>query len=249
MRAANAFDPALEAAPSSNRLLAALPRAHLRRFREQLEPVRLLVGDVLSESGVPAGHALFPGHSIVSLQLVTEGGASVEYASVGNEGVVGFGLALRGDESMSRWVVQAGGLAWRLRADVLAAEFERGEALFRMLLQYSQALISQVALTAACNRRHTLEQQLCRWFLLALDRLPGNELVITQELIASILGVRREGVTEVAGRLQRAGIIEYRRGHITVLRREGLQARACECYGVVRAEIDRYLPAAPRAQA
>jgi CRP-like cAMP-binding protein len=227
---------------SQNRLLAALPRAELKRLREALEPTRLLVGDVLRESGIAATHALFPGKAIVSLQLVSESGASVEYASVGNEGLVGFGLALGGEERLSRWVVQSGGPAWRLRADALVAEFERGETLFRLLLQYSQVLLSQVALTAACNRRHTLEQQLCRWFLLALDRLAGTELLITQELIAGILGVRREGVTEAAGRLQRAGIIEYRRGHINVLRREGLEERACECYGVVRAEIDRLLP-------
>lgn len=230
--------------PDRNRLLAAVPRTQARRFRAALEPVTLLVGDVLREPGIPATHAIFPAHAIVSLQHVTEGGASVEYASVGNEGMVGFGLALRGEERLSRWVVQAGGLAWRMRADALAAEFERGEALSRMLLLYAQALMAQVAVTAACNRRHTLEQQLCRWFLLALDRLPGNELVITQELIASILGVRREGVTEAAGRLQRAGIIEYRRGHITVLRRDGLGGRACECYATMRAELDRLVPPA-----
>jgi CRP-like cAMP-binding protein len=240
--AANPFAAGAGLPPEGNRVLAALPRAQFKRLRSELEPVSLLVGDVLCESGVPATHAIFPAHSIVSLQHVTEGGASVEYASVGNEGMVGFGLALGGEEKLSRWVVQAGGLAWRLRADVLAAEFERGEALFRLVLQYTQALVSQVALTAACNRRHTLEQQLCRWFLLALDRLPGDELVITQELIASILGVRREGVTEAAGRLQRAGIIESRRGHITVLRRDGLGARACECYPAMRAEIDRLVP-------
>jgi CRP-like cAMP-binding protein len=244
VKAAAPFAAAEATSPDGNRLLAALPRAQLKRLRPALEPLRLLVGDVLREPGVAATHAIFPAHAIVSLQQVTEGGASVEYASIGNEGMVGLGLAFGGEERLSRWVVQAGGLAWRLRADALAAEFERGEALFRMLLLYAQASITQVALTAACNRRHTLEQQLCRWFLLALDRLPGNELVITQELIASILGVRREGVTEAAGRLQRAGIIEYRRGHITVLRREGLGGRACECYAVMRAELDRLLPPA-----
>jgi CRP-like cAMP-binding protein len=244
VKAAAPFAAAEATSPDGNRLLAALPRAHLKRLRTALEPLRLLVGDVLREPGVAATHAIFPAHAIVSLQQVTEGGASVEYASIGNEGMVGLGLAFGGEERLSRWVVQAGGLAWRLRADALAAEFERGEALFRMLLLYAQASITLVALTAACNRRHTLEQQLCRWFLLALDRLPGNELVITQELIASILGVRREGVTEAAGRLQRAGIIEYRRGHITVLRREGLGGRACECYAVMRAELDRLLPPA-----
>ena len=241
-RAATPFESAAGPSPAGNRVLAAIPRTQFKRIRAELEPVSLLVGDVLRESGVPATHAIFPAHSIVSLQHVTEGGASVEYASVGNEGMVGFGLALGGEEKLSRWVVQAGGLAWRMRAEALAAEFERGEALFRLVLQYAQALVSQVALTAACNRRHALEQQLCRWFLLALDRLPGDELVITQELIASILGVRREGVTEAAGRLQRAGIIEYRRGHITVLRRDGLGARACECYSVMRAELDRLVP-------
>jgi CRP-like cAMP-binding protein len=243
MKAASPFESASGLATAGNRLLAAIPRAQFKRLRPALEPVTLLVGDVLRESAMPATHAIFPAHAIVSLQHVTDCGASVEYASVGNEGLVGFGLALGGDEKLSRWVVQAGGLAWRLRADALAAEFERGDALFRLVLQYAQALVTQVALTAACNRRHSLEQQLCRWFLLALDRLPGNELVITQELIASILGVRREGVTEAAGRLQRAGIIEYRRGHITVLRRDGLDARACECYRVMRAELDRLVPA------
>jgi CRP-like cAMP-binding protein len=242
VKAATPFEAAGGRAPEGNRLLAAIPRAQFKRLRPVLEPVTLLVGDVLRESGDPATHAIFPAHAIVSLQHVTDCGASVEYASVGNEGLVGFGLALGGDERLSRWVVQAGGLAWRVRAEALAAEFERGDALFRLVLQYAQALVAQVALTAACNRRHSLEQQLCRWFLLALDRLPGNELVITQELIASILGVRREGVTEAAGRLQRAGIIEYRRGHITVLRRDGLGARACECYRVMRVELDRFVP-------
>ena len=247
MKVATPFEAEAGNQPDGNRLLAGVPRAQYKRLRPALEPVRLLVGDVLREPGVAATHAIFPAHAIVSLQHVTEGGASVEYASVGNEGMVGIGLALGGEERLSRWVVQAGGLAWRLRADALLAEFERGEALHRQLLLYAQASITQVALTAACNRRHTLEQQLCRWFLLALDRLPGNELVITQELIASILGVRREGVTEAAGRLQRAGIIEYRRGHITVLRRDGLGGRACECYGLMRAELDRLLlPTGPR---
>lgn len=227
---------------SRNRLLAALPPPEFARIERELEPVTLLVGDVVCEAGAPMAHAIFPANAIVSLQYVLENGASAEFAGVGNEGMVGIALVTGGETMLNRAVVQAGGFGYRLRAPLLLQEFERGGTLMRVLLRYTQALISQMALSAACYRRHTLEQQLCRWFLLSLDRMPGNELIITQELIASMLGVRREGVTEAAGRLQRAGIIEYRRGHITVLRREGLQARACECYEVARRELDRLLP-------
>ncbi|MEO8160166.1 MAG: Crp/Fnr family transcriptional regulator [Arenimonas sp.] len=238
-----------EASPARNRLLGALPPADLERIGAQLEPVQLLVGDLLCDSGASMSHAIFPASAIVSLQYVMENGASAEFAGVGNEGMVGIALVTGGESMPSRAVVQAGGLAYRLRASLLQAEFERGGALSRLLLLYLQALVSQVALGATCNRRHTLEQQLCRWFLFALDRVPGNELRITQELIASMLGVRREGVTEAAGRLQRAGIIEYRRGHITVLRRAGLVTRSCECYEVARRELDRLLPQASVATA
>jgi CRP-like cAMP-binding protein len=225
--------------PRGNRLLAALPAADYARLRPELEPVRLLVGDVVCEPGAVMSHALFPATAIVSLQYVMENGASAEIAGVGLEGLVGVPMFTGGESSPSRSVVQTGGVAWRLRQDVLLDEFNRGGALMRVLLRYTQALIAQMSLTAACNRRHALEQQLCRWLLLTLDRLDGNELIMTQELIASMLGVRREGVTEAAGRLQRAGIISYRRGHITVLSRAALESRVCECYGQVRGEFER----------
>ena len=225
--------------PRENRLLAALPAADYARLLPELEPVNLLVGDVVCEPGALVTHALFPATAIVSLQYVMENGASAEIAGVGREGMVGVQVFTGGESSPSRSVVQTGGLAWRLRQAVLVDEFNRGGALMRLLLRYTQALIAQMSLTAACNRRHSLEQQLCRWLLLTLDRLAGNELVMTQELIASMLGVRREGVTEAAGRLQRAGIISYRRGHITVVARTALETRVCECYGQVRDEFER----------
>jgi CRP-like cAMP-binding protein len=228
--------------PTRNHLLAALPAPEFERLLPHLELVRLLVGDVVCESGATMSHALFPTTAIVSLQYVMENGASAEIAGVGNEGVVGVTLFMGGDTTPARSIVQTGGFGYRLRAPVLLEEFNRHEALMRLLLRYTQALITQTALTAACNRRHTLEQQLCRWLLLTLDRMSGNELIMTQELIASMLGVRREGVTEAAGRLQRAGLITYRRGHITVLRRDGLEQRSCECYEAVRREFDRILP-------
>jgi CRP-like cAMP-binding protein len=224
--------------PRDNRLLAALPAEDYARLLPDLEPVSLLVGDVVCEPGVAMTHALFPTTAIVSLQYVMENGASAEIAGVGREGLVGVPMFTGGETSPSRSVVQTGGAAWRLRQPVLVDEFNRGGALMRVLLRYTQALIAQMSLTAACNRRHSLEQQLCRWLLLTLDRLEGNELVMTQELIASMLGVRREGVTEAAGRLQRAGIIRYRRGHITVVARESLEQRVCECYAQVRAEFE-----------
>lgn len=228
--------------PRQNRLLGALPQEDYQRVLADLEPVSLLVGNVICESGAQMSHALFPTSSIVSLQYVMENGSSAEIAGVGNEGLVGVSLFMGGETTLSRSIVQTGGYGYRLRQSVLLGEFNRGGALMRLLLRYTQALITQMSLTAACNRRHALEQQLCRWLLLTLDRMPGNELLMTQELIASMLGVRREGVTEAAGRLQRAGVINYRRGHITVLQREGLSARVCECYGVVKKEFDRLLP-------
>lgn len=231
--------------PKQNRLLAALPRDDYQRVQNELELVPMLVGDVLCESGAPMSHAVFPASAIVSLQYVMENGSSAEIAGVGNEGVVGVPLFMGGETTLSRSIVQTGGYGYRLHQPVLLEEFNRGEAMMRLLLRYTQALITQMSLTAACNRRHSLEQQLCRWFLLTLDRMSGNELIITQELIASMLGVRREGVTEAAGKLQRAGIINYRRGHITVLERAGLNSRACECYEVVRREFDRLLPGEP----
>jgi CRP-like cAMP-binding protein len=228
--------------PRDNRLLAALPAQDYARLLPDLEPVSLLVGDVVCEPGAAMAHALFPSTAIVSLQYVMENGASAEIAGVGREGLVGVPIFTGGETSPSRSVVQTGGTAWRLRQPVLLEEFNRGGALMRVLLRYTQALIAQMSLTAACNRRHSLEQQLCRWLLLTLDRLEGNELVMTQELIASMLGVRREGVTEAAGRLQRAGLIRYRRGHITVVARSALEQRVCECYAQVRAEFEGLAP-------
>lgn len=228
--------------PRANHLLGALPDEDYERLLPDLEPVQVLVGDVVCESGAQMSHAFFPATSIVSLQYVMENGASAEIAGVGNEGVVGVPLFMGGESTLSRSIVQTGGLGYRLRQPVLMDEFNRAGPLMRLLLRYTQALMTQMSLTAACNRRHTLEQQLCRWLLLTLDRTPGNELIMTQELIASMLGVRREGVTEAAGKLQRAGLINYRRGHITVLEREGLNSRVCECYDVVRREFQRLAP-------
>jgi CRP-like cAMP-binding protein len=235
---------AVAGSPRGNLLLAALPDPDYARLLPELEPAQLLVGDVVCEPGATMTHALFPATAIISLQYVMENGASAEIAGVGREGIVGVPMFTGGETSPSRSVVQTGGGAWRLRQAVLMDEFNRGGALMRVLLHYTQALITQMSLTAACNRRHSLEQQLCRWLLLTLDRTEGNELIMTQELIASMLGVRREGVTEAAGRLQRAGMISYRRGHITVLSRDGLQQRVCECYEQVRVEFERL--AAPR---
>ena len=232
----------ISGSPLRNRLLAALPPEDYERLVPDLELVSMLVGDVICESGAQMSHAFFPTSSIVSLQYVMENGSSAEIAGVGSEGLVGVSLFMGGETALSRSIVQTGGHGYRLRKAVLLDEFNRGESMMRLLLRYTQALIAQMSLTAACNRRHSLEQQLCRWLLLTLDRMPGNELIMTQELIASMLGVRREGVTEAAGRLQDAGIINYRRGHITVLERAGLDSRVCECYGVVKKEFDRLLP-------
>jgi CRP-like cAMP-binding protein len=228
--------------PSQNHLLAALPAKEGARLFPHLEPVPMPLGDVLYEPGIQMRHVYFPTTSIVSLLCVIEDGASTEIAVVGNEGIVGVSLFMGGETTPSRAVVQSAGHAYRLQGQLLKDEFYRAGPMQRLLLRYTQALLTQMAQTAVCNRHHSLDQQLCRWLLLSLDRLPSNELVMTQELIANMLGVRREGVTEAAGNLQKAGLIEYHRGHITVLDRAGLEARACECYVVVKKECDRLLP-------
>ncbi len=201
----------------------------------------MALGEILYEPNGQLRHAYFPTTAIVSLHYVMESGASVETAGVGNEGVVGIALLMGGDTTPSSAVVQTAGHAYRLERRVLLDEFKRAGLLQRLLLRYTQALMTQMAQTAACNRHHSVEQQLCRWLLLTLDRLPSNELTMTQELVASMLGVRREGITEAAGKLQRAGFISYRRGHIAVLDRSGLEAHACECYAVVKKELRRLL--------
>jgi len=232
--------------PKANHLLAALPEPTFQVLLPFLERVALPLGMVVYESGAAQGYVYFPASSIVSLLYVLEDGASAEIAVTGNEGLVGIALFMGGETTPSRAVVQSAGEGYRLRASVLKKEFEAGGELQHLLLRYTQALITQMAQTAVCNRHHSVDQQLCRWLLLSLDRLPGNDLVMTQELIANMLGVRREGVTEAAGRLQSAGLIHYRRGHIEVLDRRQLEARVCECYAVVRKEYDRLLPEASR---
>jgi CRP-like cAMP-binding protein len=231
--------------PRSNQLLAALPDAEWARWTQELEPVDMPLGKVLYESGGSMTHVYFPTTSIVSLLYVMEDGDSAEIAVVGNEGIVGISLFMGGQSTPSRAVVQSAGHGFRLKASVMMQEFNRAGAVMHLLLRYTQALITQMAQTAVCNRHHTLDQQLCRWLLLSLDRLKSDELIMTQELIANMLGVRREGVTEAAGHLQEAGLISYRRGHITVLDRRGLERRACECYAVVKTEYDRLLPITP----
>jgi CRP-like cAMP-binding protein len=226
-----------------NQLLAALPPAEWQRWLPLLEPVTLKLGQVLYESGKRMGHVYFPTTAIVSLLYVLEDGASAEIAVVGNEGVVGISLFMGGETTPSRAVVQSAGLGFRLRGQAVKDEFDRAGPVMHLMLRYTQALITQMAQTAVCNRHHTLDKQLCRWLLLSLDRLQGNELVMTQELIANMLGVRREGVTEAALKLQADGLISYARGHISVLDRPGLEARTCECYAVVKQEYDRLLPA------
>lgn len=227
--------------PNQNHLLAALPTDEFEPLAAQLELVLMPLGQMLYEPGSQLQHAYFPTSCIVSLHYVTESGASAETAGVGSEGVVGVSLFMGGDTTSSSAVVQTAGHAYRLERHKLLLEFNRAGLLQRLLLRYTQALLTQMAQTAVCNRHHTLEQQLCRWLLLTLDRLPTNELIMTQELVASMLGVRREGVTEAAGKLQRAGCISYRRGHIAVLDRSGLETRACECYAVVKKEMSRLL--------
>jgi CRP-like cAMP-binding protein len=228
--------------PKNNHLLAALPPDELQRWLPQLEPVEMSLGQVMYESGRTLSHVYFPINSIVSLLYVMENGASAEIAVVGNEGLVGVSLFMGGDSTPSRAVVQSAGHGYRLKAQLMKDEFSRAGPVMHLLLRYTQALITQMAQTAVCNRHHSLDQQLCRWLLLSLDRLHGAELVMTQELISNMLGVRREGVTESALKLQSAGLIRYARGHITVLDRPGLEKRTCECYAVVKKEYDRLLP-------
>ncbi|HVB49801.1 MAG TPA: Crp/Fnr family transcriptional regulator [Burkholderiales bacterium] len=227
--------------PSQNHLIAALPEAEFARLAPHFELVSMPLGEILYEPGGRMQHALFPTSAIVSLHYVMESGASAEAAGVGNEGVVGIALFMGGDSTPSSAVVQTAGHAYRLEGRLLKQEFNRAGLMQRLLLRYTQALITQMTQTAACNRHHSVEQQLCRWLLLTLDRVPSCELVMTQELVAGMLGVRREGITEAAGELQRAGYIRYRRGHISVLERSGLEARACECYAAVKKELGRLL--------
>ena len=229
--------------PKANRLLAALPDDSLRTLQPFLEAVPLPLGMVVYESGAAQGYVYFPTSSIVSLLYVLADGASAEIAVTGNEGLVGIALFMGGETTPSRAVVQSAGYGYRLRAAVLKKAFEAGGELQHLLLRFTQALITQMTQTAVCNRHHSVDQQLCRWLLLSLDRLPGKELAMTQELIANMLGVRREGVTEAAGKLQAEGLIRYSRGHITVPDRKRLEERVCECYAVVKKEYDRLLPA------
>lgn len=231
-----------QTSPRQNRLLAALPEAELERWLTQLEWIGLPLGQVIYESGRPLSHVYFPTTAIVSLLYVLEDGASAEIAVVGNEGIVGISLFMGGESTPSRAVVQSAGEGYRLKASAMKEEFNRAGPAMHLLLRYTQALITQMSQTAVCNRHHSLDQQLCRWLLLSLDRLEGAELVMTQELIANMLGVRREGVTEAALKLQKLGLISYARGHIQVLDRPGLEARTCECYEVVRKEYARLLP-------
>lgn len=228
--------------PQQNHLLAALPVDVKQRLFPHLERVPLPLGDVLYESGDALHHVYFPTDAIVSLLYVMESGASAEISVVGNEGLIGVAVFMGGESTPSRAVVQSAGHAYRLAGQRLKDEFNRHGELLQLMLRYTQALITQMAQTAVCNRHHSIDQQLCRWLLLALDRLPGNQLNMTQELIANMLGVRREGVTDAAGKLQRVGVIEYSRGHITVLDRPRLERLSCECYAVVKKETDRLLP-------
>jgi CRP-like cAMP-binding protein len=228
---------------TKNLLLSVLPDAEWQRWLPQLERVDMPLGQVLYESGDTLKYMYFPLTSIVSLLYVMENGASAEIAVVGNEGLVGVSLFMGGESTSSRAVVQSAGTGCRLKANIMKEEFDKAGPVLHLLLRYTQALLTQMAQTAVCNRHHSLDQQLCRWLLLSLDRLEGHELVMTQELIANMLGVRREGVTEGALNLQKDGLIRYARGHITVLNRKGLEARTCECYAVVKREYDRLLPA------
>jgi len=227
--------------PSQNHLLAALPAPDFEPLTGHLELVPMALGQMLYEPGTQMRHVYFPTTSIVSLHYVTESGASAETAGVGNEGVVGISLFMGGDTTSSSAVVQTAGQAYRLDRITLKEEFNRGGLFQRLLLRYTQALMTQMAQTAVCNRHHSVEQQLCRWLLLTQDRVPNRELIMTQELVASMLGVRRESVTDAAGHLQASGCISYRRGHISMLDRAALEVRACECYSVVKKEIDRLL--------
>lgn len=226
---------------TQNHLLAALTHDEAQRLAPHLELIPMPFGEVYYESGGRLPYVYFPTTSIVSVHYVTESGASAEIAGVGNEGLLGISLFMGGKTSPSRASVRAAGFGYKLRAQLLMDEFNRCESFHHLLLRYTQALMTQTAQTAVCNRHHTLEQQLCRWLLLTLDRTASNELVLTQELAANMLGVRREGITEAAGKLQKASLISYRRGHITVLDRAGLEEQACECYRVVKTEFERLL--------
>lgn len=230
--------------PTANHLLACLPQADYEALLPALEPMPMPLGLAVYESGGPQGFVYFPTDSIVSLLYVLESGASTEIAVTGREGVVGIALFMGGETTPSRAVVQSAGHAYRVRAAILKRRFESSSELQHLLLRFTQALITQMTQTAVCNRHHAVEQQLCRWLLLMLDRLSASELRMTQQLIADMLGVRREGVTEAAGKLQADGLIEYSRGRIVVLDRARLESRACECYGVVKREYDRLLPRA-----
>lgn len=235
--------------PTENHLLAALPQEVRDRLFPFLDLIPMPLGKVIYESGHALRHVYFPTDSIISLLYVMESGASAEISVVGNEGLVGVAVFMGGESTPSRAIVQSAGSAFRLPGQRLKDEFNRHGDLLQLMLRYTQSLITQMAQTAVCNRHHTVDQQLCRWLLLSLDRLSGNHLTMTQELIANMLGVRREGVTEAAGKLQKLGVIEYRRGHITVLDRPALEQLSCECYAVVKAETDRllpYVPAPPR---
>lgn len=227
--------------PLQNRLLAALPIEVQERLIPQLELVVLPLGKVVYESGDSLQYVYFPTDAIISLLYVMEDGASAEISVVGNEGLVGIAVFMGGESTPSRAIVQSAGHAYRLAGHRLKSEFNRHGEMMQLLLRYTQALITQMAQTAVCNRHHSIDQQLCRWLLLSLDRLPSNQLIMTQELIANMLGVRREGVTEAAGKLQKLGVIEYSRGHIEVLDRAKLEALCCECYAVVKKETDRLL--------
>jgi CRP-like cAMP-binding protein len=229
--------------PKDNRLLAALPDSAFQILLPDLESVAMPLGQVLRESGSIMTHAYFPTTAIVSLLYVMESGASAEIAVVGNEGVVGISLFIGGGSTPSRAVVQSAGQGFRLKSRIVKEQFDKSGPLMHLFLRYTQALIAQMSQTAVCNRHHSLDQQLCRWLLMSLDRLSGHNLLMTQELIANMLGVRREGVTDAAGKLQKAGLIQYSRGHIEVLDRPGLEERSCECYKVVKDEYDRLLPA------
>ena len=222
-----------------NQLLAAMPEAEWKRWLPNIEAVDLPLGKVLYEPGATLGHVYFPTTAIISLLYVLENGASAEIAVVGNEGLIGIALFMGGESTLNRAVVQSAGKGFMLPAQAMKDEFNRGGAVMHLLLRYTQALITQMSQTAVCNRHHSLDQQLCRWLLLSLDRLEGSELVMTQELISNMLGVRREGVTEAALHLQSAGLIKYSRGRISVLDRPGIEKRSCECYGVVKKEYDR----------
>jgi CRP-like cAMP-binding protein len=229
--------------PLENHLLAALPPDVLERLRPQLQYQSLKLGQVLYEPGVAMRHVFFPTTAIISLLYVMENGASAEIAIVGNEGILGISRFMGGESTSSRAVVQSAGFGYRMKYQALKLEFDHFGSFMHLMLRYTQALITQMSQTAVCNRHHSVDQQLCRWLLLSLDRLASNELTMTQELIANMLGVRREGVTEAAGKLQKLGLIHYRRGRITVLDRPGLLARSCECYSVVKQEFERLLPA------